>query len=150
MSSEPLPQKMVLRQPKKQTLWLLLGFFALAVVIILRVPVDMTTPVDGVRLRWGIGIVAGMILLAGFFGSFRTLTLDMDGFQESDSHLREWRRCSEFAVETTRVRKLEFEEVVADSDEYGKVTLRGSYDRSCSELAALMNRFRARSLGLNA
>ena len=145
--SEPLPERMILRSNPLEALFLLVAIGALAFIILTRIPLDTTEPIDGRTLRWivGLGFVAVGTFAAA--GSLRRLSLDPEGFEE-DSLFRSrrvaWRDCSVFEVGAAggRVQLL----FVRARTPAGEVRLRSRYGRKLDDVAALMNRFRARAV----
>lgn len=138
---------MVLRSNPLEAVFLLVAIGALAFIVLTHIPLDTTEPIDGQTLRWIVGL--GFVALGAFSasGSLRRLALDPDGFEE-DSLFRSrrvtWRDCSAFEVGSAggRVQLL----FVRTKTPAGEVRLRSRYGRKLDDVAALMNRFRARAI----
>ncbi len=145
--SEALPERVILRSNPLEAVFLLVAIGALAFIVLTRIPLEMTEPVDGRMLRWIVGL--GFVAVGTFSaaGSLGRLSLDPDGFEE-DSLFRSrrvaWRKCSAFEVGSAggRVQLL----FVRTKTPAGEIRLRSRYGRKLDEVAALMNRFRARAL----
>jgi hypothetical protein len=146
--SEALPERVILRSNPLEAVFLLVAIGALAFIVLTRIPMDIADPVDGRTLRWVVGL--GFVAVGTFSaaGSLRRLSLDPDGFEE-DSLFRSrrvaWRDCSAFEVGSAggRVQLL----FVRTKTAAGEIRLRSRYGRRLDDIAALMNRFRARALG---
>jgi hypothetical protein len=145
--SEPLPERLILRSNPLEAVFLLVAIGALAFIVLTRIPLEMTKPVDGRTLRWivGLGFVAVGTFAAA--GSLRRLSLDPDGFEE-DSLFRSrrvaWLACSAFEAGTVGARvQVGF---IRTTTSAGEIRLRSRYGRKLDEIVALMDRFRARAL----
>ncbi len=147
--SAALPERVVLRSNPLEAVFLLAAIAAVAYLVLTRIPLQAADPVDGRTLRWIIGLMFAALGTFAAVGSLRRLSLDPEGFVE-DSLFRsrrfEWRDCSPFETGSAgqRVQVL-FIRVLTPA---GEIRLRSRYGRKLDEIAALMNRFRARALGL--
>lgn len=145
--SEALPERVILRSNPLEAVFLLVAIGALAFIMITRIPLEMTEPLDGRTLRWIAGLGFAGVGTFSASGSLRRLSLDPDGFEE-DSLFRSrrvaWRDCSAFEVGSGggRVQLL----FVRTKTPAGEVRLRSRYGRKLDDVAALMNRFRARAI----
>lgn len=150
MPSDTLPERMEFRE-KWLSYWpIALALALIAMSAILRVPSDMATPLNGQALRWTIGIGVLSMVMAGFLLRARAIRLDVEGFNDTRGRRIRWRDCSEFVVNKTGVGRIELSDVRSTSLEFGRVWIWGNYGIPNVELAALMNRFRARALGISA
>ena len=140
-----LPDRITLRSNPLEVALLLIAAAAVSFLLISRIP-----PEDqGTRMF----ALAACFLLAAFAAatSLRQLTLDGEGFSEGNLFGRvrhAWRDCSPFEVSAGggRVQVNSIRAKVAT----GEIRLRTRYGRSLDEIAALMNRFRARALDTGA
>ncbi|MBI1358995.1 MAG: hypothetical protein GC155_01795 [Alphaproteobacteria bacterium] len=151
MNDDPLPEEITLEAPRLQSA----GFAALvtvtSVVGIRSIPTDMTSPADGMRLRWVLGIVVALVVtiyITRLVLCGNKLKLDRYGFEMTmglpDRH--EWLACSEFEV----VRKGGFGHshtlILFHDENYVEKSIFQSYGLAWAELADLLNRFRQRVL----
>lgn len=150
MPADTLPERMEFKERWLSYWPIALTLAVIAVSVILRVPSDMTTPLNGQTLRWAIGIGVPLLVLVGFLSRARAIRLDPEGFNDPRGRRIRWRDCSEFVVNGTRVGRIELSDVRTTSSAFGSVWIWGNYGILNAELAALMNRFRARALGINA
>ncbi|MFT3726130.1 MAG: hypothetical protein QM773_21395 [Hyphomonadaceae bacterium] len=145
--SEPLPERMILRSNPLEAVFLLVAIGALAFIILTRIPLEMAAPVNGRTARWIVGLGIAAIGTFATAGSLRRLSLDPDGFEE-DSLFRSrrvaWRDCSRFEVGSSGGRVLLL--FVRTRTLAGEIRLRSRYGRKLDDVAALMNRFRARAV----
>ena len=155
---EALPDRLSLKPSKlKWTIVLVicLGFVGVGLFII--------PPEEDQTMRWltvgffGVGVVASLPGLLGMGG----LDLDRDGFTISAmgrKARRSWRECSEFSILSMRGGSFVGFSSKTDETKMGASLARGlvgetgmlpdKYGMKAKDLADLMNRFRARALGL--
>ena len=150
MPADPLPEQIEFRERWLSYWPIALTMAAVATSAILRVPSDMTVPLNGQTLRWVIGIGFPLLLLIGFVSRARAIRLDLEGFNDTKGRRVRWRECSEFVVNKNRVGRIELSDIRTTSSELGSVWIWGNYGIANAELAAVMNSFRARAWGINA
>lgn len=146
--SEPLPERVILRSNPLEAVFLLVAVGALGFLIVTRIPLDVSGPIDGKGLRWGVGLAFVFAGSFGAAGSLRRLTLDREGFVEDNLYRSRgftWRDCATFRV-TSSGSRLQVLFVQTETPS-GRVRLRSRYGRRLDDLVAVMNRFRARAMG---
>ncbi len=157
---DPLPNGMTLKPDRLRWLIVFLisaGFVAIAVWI---------GPSDPM-LFYGAGgffLLCGLVAAPLMFGVGSSLTLDPDGFSCKTlfrTFRREWRECSVFYPVSTGMRKFVGFSTAQDEAAHPNLAalnrgmigasgmLPDTFGYSAEALSDLMNRFRARSLGLN-
>jgi hypothetical protein len=130
-------------------LWAIPMLGLCGVWLVLQIPPDMMTPVDGQKARWGVGILFGVLIVAAFLFAPGRLELDREGFSErSNSEIRHnrWRDVSGFEVNAVGYGKTAVPVVAYSSADRGETYLRSSYGLELETLAKLMNSFRDRAL----
>lgn len=144
-----LPERLTLKPQLLPYCHVGVAFVLVIALAILRIPEDMVTPVDGQKARWLLAICSVVFFAIGFF-SIRTPTrLDVEGLVDANGRRHAWKDCSEFEIDETKVGRLVLSDVRAMSSETGKVVVWGNFGMTNADLAVLLNRFRARALGLN-
>lgn len=149
--NEAQADRVILRSNPLEAVCLLAAIGAVGFLVLGRIPPDLAQPLDAGSMRWIVGL--GFVSVGTFAaaGSLRRLSLDPEGFAE-DSLFRSrrvtWRECSIFEIASAgrRVQLL----FVRTMTPGGEVRLRSRYGRRLEDIAALMNRFRARALGASA
>ena len=136
-----LPERITLRSNPLEAALLIIAVAAISFLFIPRIP-----PEDQATRM---AVLAACFLVAALAAaaSLRQLTLDATGFSEGNLFGRvrhAWRDCSPFEVSAGggRVQVNSIRATTAT----GEIRLRTRYGRSLDEIAALMNRFRARAL----
>lgn len=158
---DPLPDSLVLKPDRLRWLVVFLisaGFVGVAVWL---------GPDEDPMIFWGAGgffLVCALIAAPLMFGVGSSLTLDRDGFSCRTlfrTFRREWRECSAFYPVSAGMRK--FVGFSAQQDEAAHPNMAAAsralvgasgmlpdtFGYSADGLSDLMNRFRARALGLN-
>ena len=139
--TDELPDRVTLRSNPLETALLLIAVAAVSYLIISRIP-----PEDQ-GARTVVLVVSFLIAAFAAATSLRQLKVDRDGFSEGNLFgcvRHAWRDCSPFEVSTGGGR-VQVNSIRATTSA-GEIRLRTRYGRSLDEIAALMNRFRARAL----
>lgn len=139
--TDVLPDRITLRSNPLEAALLVIAIAAISFLFISRLP-----PEDqGARMTaLAISFLAAVLAAAA---SLRQLTLDREGFSEGNLFGRVrhiWRDCAPFEVSAGGGR-VQVNSIRATSST-GEIRLRTRYGRSLDEIAALMNRFRARAM----
>ena len=139
--TDTLPDRVTLRSNPLEAALLLIAMAAISYLFISRIP-----PEDQGARTTALAISFFLAALAAAT-SLRQLTLDREGFSEGNLFGRvrhAWRDCSVFEVSAGGGR-VQVNSIRATIPA-GEICLRTRYGRSLDEIAALMNRFRARAL----
>ena len=158
---DPLPDSMMLKPDRLRWLVIFLisaGFVAIAAWL---------GPNENPALFYGAGgffLLCALVAAPLMFGIGSSLTLDRDGFSCKTlfrTFRREWLECSVFYPVSTGMRKFVGFSTAQDEGAHPNMAaanraligssgmLPDTFGHSAEELSDLMNRFRARSLGLN-
>lgn len=149
MIEDALPEQLTLKPQLLPYWWYGFILVVLFAVTILRIPEDMVTPVDGQKARWFAGSALVVFLTVAVMRLRTPTRLDVDGFVDAQGRRHAWKDCSEFEVDETKVGGIVLSEVKTTSSEI-RVGVWGNFGMPNAELAILLNRFRARALGVKA
>ncbi|MEP7209611.1 MAG: hypothetical protein ABI740_02135 [Alphaproteobacteria bacterium] len=153
MSDQPLPEQITLRQPSIWTFGMIAGLAVSGFLTVRTIPADMVTPIDGMRVRWGLGILfalfASALLMRQLFGQGFRLILNPHGFMEVGIVGRRqmsWSDCSRFEAVTVGGGNHVIHCVGYTGLYEVDAKMRLNYGEAPEELADLLNRFRDRAL----